>query len=390
MEEEGKTKLTEFLTAQGATEEEIKDIIEISGNITEKTSMNWKQYKLLKAYELERLSEATTPEEKSQLMEDRDFKSIYNLLDSSSHKNYKRNQEIAKGIEGGVEALRFLSNKSVARRQIDEARRLENELTDPAAPPTTPKSQELLDATEMARRDMNQPLRDIDPILEQNLRMLNEGQNAARVASGGQAGLYGSMTQANVNRAREANNQMIPAIENIRRQQKEAYNRLIAQGINEDDMRFKQEMQKYQVAERRYLTEAQAIGGLRAAGEENLYNSNQGIWDQIGGAANQLVNANYGFGKNKPELQPLGGAQFQSPQMSPLYDPKAEAYKAGIASVDVTRPFNNLSGSKPYMDKYTAISNLGDGRYQNYNNKLNFNLDTFIGRLGNGYNYNGN
>jgi len=379
MNEEFKIELKKYLEGIGFSEEETNTVI---GKLESKEGLTGKEAKGVDGTITKALA-GKTDAEKESIYSGWDLDGVTDqVANSPYYKNYKKRQEIAKGIEGGVEALRFLSNKSVARRQIEEAQRLENELTDPSAPPTTPKSQSLVDATEMARRDMSQPIKEIDPILQRNMDLLRQGMNVADTTSGGQAGVSGSMKQAAINQARSANQQMIPAIEGIRRQQKEAYNKLIAQGINEDDMRFKQEMQKYQIAERRYLMEAEAIGGLRAAGEENMYNANQGMWDQFGNMVNPLVNADYGFNKkvdNTPS--PTMTAQFQTPQIDPLYDPRAAAYQTGWMKNNTGEAIKNYT-----TPSYTAISNISK-RYQDYNDRLDqnlknsysYNLNTFKG-----------
>ena len=294
-----------------------------------------------------------TEKEREDLYSDWRLQEILDGMKNSPRKNYRRNQEIAKGIEGGVSALKTLSNMQTARRQIDEAQRLENELIDPSAPPTTPKSEELRDATEMARRDMSQPIREIDPILQRNMDLLNQGFNVAETTSGGQAGVSGAMKQSAINQARTSNQAMIPAIEGIRRQQKEAYNRLVAAGISEDDMRFKQEMQKYRVAENRYLQEAQAIGGLRAAGEANKFGQQQQLWDQVGGIANQAMNYNYG------KADPVAATS----------QPNYPTSHTGVQS-------NNIAATgATYNAPYTAISNFGNNRYQDYSTRLDESLN---------------
>lgn len=248
-------------------------------------------------------------------------------------KNYNKRQEIAKGIEGGVEVLRTLSNLSVGQRQRDKARELEAGLQEPSAPPTTAKSIELEEATATARRDLSAPLRDLDPILQQNIQNLRGNLGAAKTASTGQAGIYGSLSQNAFNQAQRANNALIPAIQNIRRQQKAEYNKLISAGISEDDMRFKQSMAKYDIANQNYVREAQAIGNLGAAGSLNVYNQQNELFNQIGGSVSPLINNNL-FNRNDA-----------APQQPPLSQPKP----------------------------YTAISNLGE-KEQDYSNQLEYNL----------------
>lgn len=236
-----------------------------------------------------------------------DSRELYEkILANPRLKNFQRRREIASGIEGGIEALRLLSNAATARRQIDESRRLENELQDPAAPPTTPKSTELQDATETARRATVSPIKEIDPLLQRNMDMLRQDFASGDTISGGQAGIAGAMRQNSIENARKANQALIPAIENIRRQQQSEYNRLIQAGIGEDDMRFQQAMQKYRIAENRYLTEAQAIGQLGATGRENLFNQQQGLYDLMGSAAQPMMNFDW---RNNPPEQTQSQAQ---------------------------------------------------------------------------------
>jgi hypothetical protein len=269
---------------------------------------------------------------------------------------------MAAGIEGGLEALQTISNMRVARRQIDDAKRLENELQDPAAPPTTPKSQELAEATESARRDLSQPIREIDPILQRNVDMLRQGMSTADTVSGVQAGLAGAGRQAAINQSRNAMNQMIPAIENIRREQKAEYNRLISAGISEDDMRFKQAMQKYRVAENRYLTEAQAIGGLAAQGNANLYGQQADLYGQMGQAVNPLVNFNYG---GNAQTAPSSTPQVPQYNMGFQDNP----YQTGLMT-------NNIAASTS-QPMFTAIGNL-DPKAQEYGNNVRGNLEGFL------------
>lgn len=271
-----------------------------------------------------------------------DAKELYDkILSNPRLKNFQRRREIASGIEGGVEALRMLSNAATARGQINEARRLENELQDPAAPPTTPKSTELAEATETARRATTRPITELDPLMQRNMDLLRQDFTSGDTMSGGQAGTAGSLRQSAVNRARNANAQLIPQIENIRRQQQAEYNRLIQAGIGEDDMRFQQAMQKYKIAENRYLTEAQAIGALGAAGRENLYNQQQGLYDLAGGAVNPMMNFDW------------ANQQTSIPEQT-----QSAAAQRGV--------------SKPkYIQEYAAIDALGWGDYRN---KINSNL----------------
>lgn len=285
-------------------------------------------------------------------------------------KNYQRRQELARGIEGGIEALRTLSNISTARRQIDEAKRMENELTSPSSPPITPKSESLRDATEMARRDMTRPIGEIDPLLQRNMDMLRSGFNVADTASGGQAGVNASLKQNAINQARSANAQLIPAIENIRRQQKEEYNRLVAAGISEDDMRFKQAMNKYKYAENRYLTEAEAIGNLRAAGESNLFGEQNVLFDQVGNAVSPAINYNYGGVK----ASDVNSNAYQTPQFQinppQLYNQQAaQNFSNGLQGGNIAS-----SGARYVTPKYSAIGNLGNN-FQDYANQLDQNLE---------------
>ena len=257
-----------------------------------------------------------------------DPKEFYDkLLANPRFKNFQRRREIASGIEGGIEALRTLSNAATARRQIDEARRLENELQEPTAPPTTPKSTELAEATETARRATTRPAMELDPLMQRNMDMLRQDIASGDTMSGGQSGVAGSLRQSAVNRARSANQALIPALENIRRQKQQEYNRLIQAGIGEDDMRFKQQMDKYRIAENRYLTEARAIGGLGAAGRANLYSQQQNLYDLAGGMIQPAMNANWGGGA--PEATTNTATQAnQAGMYQPQYLNEYSAIKA--------------------------------------------------------------
>ena len=88
------------------------------------------------------------------LDKDGKLSALFDKLDANPRTaNYQRRQKIAEGIDGGLDALKTISNLRVARRQVDEATRLENELQEPSAPPVTPKSQELAEATETALKN---------------------------------------------------------------------------------------------------------------------------------------------------------------------------------------------------------------------------------------------
>jgi len=286
-----------------------------------------------------------------------DPSSIYAMADKNPRlRNYARRQQIARGIEGGIETLKNLSNLSVGYRQKEKARELEAELQEPSSPSVTPKSVELEEATSSARRDLSAPIRDIDPILQQNIQNLRGNLGAAKTASTGQAGIYGSLSQNAFNQAQRANNALIPAIQNIRRQQKAEYNKLISAGISEDDMRFKQSMQKYDIANDNYIKEAQAVGALGAQANQNIYAGQNQLFNQMGSYVDPLINNNL---FNQQTTKPVEGTSESKPYVmdNGAYNPNAEY---GARATD-----------------YSAIGNLG-GAYQDYKNKLDLNLGGWI------------
>lgn len=304
-------------------------------------------------------------------IEEFDPKELYErILANPRMRNFQRRREIASGIEGGVEALRTLTNAATARRQIDEARRLENELQDPAAPPTTPKSTELAEATEMARRDATRTPIELDPLMQRNMDLLRQDIAQGDVMSGGQSAVAGSLRQSAVNRARSANAQLIPALENIRRQKQAEYNRLIQAGIGEGDMRFKQAMQKYRVAENRYLTEAQAIGALGAAGRENLYNQQQNLYDLMGQAVQPM--ADFNWQNQAPEA--TTDAATVGGQAVNLYDPQQAAYgTGGLNQSAINNTANRYVG-------YSALEGL-DPKYGEMFNRVNLSLENQLNNM---------
>jgi len=296
---------------------------------------------------------------------------LYTRLNKNpKFKNHAKRRDILSGIEGGLEAFRTLSKLSTARRQKDEYEREKNALREPQAPPTTPKNRELESATETARRDLSSPLRDIDPMLQRNLDLLRAGMSNAKTIGGGQAGITGSLQQATINDARRGTQAMIPQIAEIRRGQRAEYNRLIAAGINEDDMRFKQAMRKYIVAEDKYMIESEAVGKLGQQANRNIYNQQEDLWDQVsniaGGYFDSIIKD--GFSKQTPAQQGAEG-------LPPL--PEGAILNMNFDPAGFTGGVNR--GSIASMSKYSAIAGLGS-QYQDYRNNLKTRLNQNYGK----------
>jgi hypothetical protein len=292
--------------------------------------------------------------------------------DDPRYGNWKRNQGIVAGIEGGMDVLNTLNRLSTARRQQDVYEEEKRKLQDPTAPPTTPKSEELKSATESARRDLSQPIREIDPILQRNMDMLRAGMNAADTGSGGQAAASTSGRMAAINQSRTAMNQMIPAIEGIRRHQKQEYNRLVQAGISEDDMRFKQSMQKFYYAETRALQESRAVGALGAQANANVYGAQQELYGQLGDAVSPLMNFNYGGNKQTaPSSTPQG-------QTNPYEIHDGNPYKTGVMNANIRAATDN------YIEPWSALGSVAPWAAK-YGKGTNNNLQKFYKEWDNDY-----
>lgn len=204
------------------------------------------------------------------------------FANTPQYANNRLKDEITKAIGDGAQLYEAISNIGTARGQIRQADEAAEALVEPAVPGITPKSTELAEATESARKRLSGPIAEIDPILQRNLDLLQKNLGVAKTASAGQAGAYGALGQQAINQARRGAMAAIPEIGRIKRGDEAAYRDLLRQGTAEDRNRFNQQMQAYDALNRRYLTEAEAAGNLGAAGRENLAYGRRAMTDQLG------------------------------------------------------------------------------------------------------------
>lgn len=211
------------------------------------------------------------------------------IADTPEFATKRFKEELSTAISDGAALYTSLENMRTARGQIRTAEEAAEALQAPALPSVTQPDVELGEATETARRRLSGRLPELDPILQRNLDLLQQGLGVAQTASAGQAAAFGTLGQQAVNEARRANLQAIPQIEAARRQDFSNYLQLLGQRQAEDRAIARERMGLYDRAQRRYLEEAKAAGQLGAVGQQNLALARQGLGQQLGAAISPLI-----------------------------------------------------------------------------------------------------
>jgi hypothetical protein len=193
------------------------------------------------------------------------------LLDQAQRK--QKSDKIAAEVAPFMQAVLAGTDIGTALSQVKSARRAGLGLRRPVRP-TMGRSQELQSAIDDARMRANQ----VDPNVMNSLKLNNldsymaDLQNA-KTASGGQAGLYGSLAQAAINRRNRANLASAPLAQQMLAQNRARYDSLLGQQQQEQARLNQNSLYQYNVDLGQYNNEAQAIGALESRGRSNTRNA---------------------------------------------------------------------------------------------------------------------
>jgi hypothetical protein len=263
------------------TKRPLKEII--ADLIRLQSQEEWDQDEAIKL--LEELDSSVDTRDKFNSYSD-DIKDIFEKFSNDpKFASHRFKQELANTISDGATLYNTIRDIGQSKEQVKEGEDALDALVAPAIPKAQEKNIALQEATEDARRRATGRLPELDPLLQQNMDMLGRGLDAAKIASGGQSGVYGSLAQNAVNKARRDNLAAIPATEQAKRADLTAYHDLIGKGMAEDQVRNAQMRDIYKMANERYLAEAQAAGQLAATGHTNLRDARYNLGGQLGAVA---------------------------------------------------------------------------------------------------------
>lgn len=240
--------------------------------------------------------------------------------------------------------------------QIGESKRGARGLRRPIRPSALGPSPELNAALSDARGRVN----DVDDNVLNALRL--QGLDAymgdlsnARTASGGQAGLYGSLAQGAVNRRNRAATSSLPMLAQLQAQNRQRYDSLLSQQGQREAITSNQGIANYNADLDQYNREASAVGRLGATGRQNLrnsiYNAGAQMPNLLGMAATSRFprrNANGAmpaWGSN--QVSGYGDSSYQ-PAAQPRYTP--DVYELGPENVGYLGAIQSQSEASLYGD----------------------------------------
>lgn len=156
-----------------------------------------------------------------------------------------------------------------------------------------------------ASQELSEPsFRELDPSRENIARTYAGELDQARVASAGQAGIYGALGQGAAQRRQQAGREMIPYASQLRQQAGGRLSQLL--GMKESRQNVIDQIGENRYAQDldMYLKEQQAAGQLGAVGRQNMAQSRGNLLTQLGPMASDITRAFRGMkvGEGEDEL----------------------------------------------------------------------------------------
>jgi hypothetical protein len=158
----------------------------------------------------------------------------------------------------------------------------------------------------------------------QNLDAYMGDLSNAKTASGGQAGIYGSLAQAAVNRRTRAGIATAPVLAQLQQQNRQRYDALLAEKLRQQNIQSGQEAALYNVDLNQYNTEASAINSLGGAGRLNLSNSIRDFGNQLPYLAGNVASRPNPFPRRQATTYPT------TPSQVPMSNSSVSGGGAGI------------------------------------------------------------
>lgn len=219
---------------------------------------------------------------------------IFTELSSRSPESVRRaQQDMLAGKQSSAQGLSsdvagFLSqaaNLGISLNQLSKSKELGRNVVPPSLPTSLQANPQLSQALYDAQRGVASQANVLAPAQQEIQSAYNAQLEAARQGSGGQAGAFNAMANlANVQRMQAAN-QLVPMAQQVKLQNQDVYNNLLAQKQREREAINQSQMGVAGMAFDQYGQDAAAVAGMRGNALGNVAQS----LGTIGQAASNLT-----------------------------------------------------------------------------------------------------
>jgi len=232
---------------------------------------------------------------------------------SSSNKKRKALELLNSGLNIGGSLL----DLGISRKQISESERLQAGLSKPSVYNPVRDTQLLDSRVADAQKNIGDVRQDLAPAELANLDQYLKDIGNARIASGGQASLFGSMGNAAALRRRRGGLEIAALGSNIKRKNRSELNSLVGMDLQDQRAFERSKLAQSGLNLEQYNLEAAEAAALGSAGRLNQRNSIQGMLPNISGLAGTLQGMNFGspFARNRGQRQAARQIRRQVPVM---------------------------------------------------------------------------
>jgi len=251
-------------------------------------------------------------------LEDADYDALFNetrkMLTSPENKEkvlglaQKVEQgKISQNVRMGLNLALAGTDIATSLQQIKKGNQITQNARRPVRPPVLQRDQLLANALADAGNNRNDVTRALLPA-QQGINDAYQADLAnARTAAGGQAGAYGAYAQSAVNRRNQANLNLVPLGDQVRRENQRRYDSLVGQHVQEGEAINASQGRFYPEDLYQYNLNQQMGAGLGQTGRYNLRTSLTGLAQQLPGAIGNLAtNAKYNDIYNRMIAQGYG------------------------------------------------------------------------------------
>lgn len=285
---------------------------------------------------------------------------------AARHRNIARLQTT---VQVALQGADYLSSI----RQVKQSNDTLKNLSRPVAPSARERDSRLEQSINQAGQSRNNIAQSpaMQELHNRNLENFHQDKESSRIASSGQAGVYGSNMQSAINRRYAADRAVLPEQMRMQQQADSRYDRLLQQQGYETDRIQRDRHQNYGYLRDDYNRELEAAGRLGAVGRSNRrqslgalaksipealysYNFNNTIPNKIstarGATANPTTNQmlDNAYMMQEPDQRMASGAFFDNNlfggQEHSGFGPNIEAYRQNIDS--------NLYGRRKQYNNY--------------------------------------
>lgn len=183
--------------------------------------------------------------------------------------------KLSEKVRSGLQLALGAFDIGVSASQIGRSEKKLDEIEKPVKPRLPFVNKNLQQALRRSKARLSDPTLggEIAPARQANMDAFLQDAATAKTVSKGQPALYGALMQSAVNRRYKNNLNMVPYLNQIRRQEEAAYNRLLERELTEDQNRFYRNMTLFDRDIGMFNRDNQAAGNLGRIGRMNLRRS---------------------------------------------------------------------------------------------------------------------